>query len=80
MVTLALYLMGDWMFGMLLGFLSNLGVEWAPIVRDLLPGTALQAWKDWDVGFEPKRVGALLVWTVVTWVLATVRVQKMDVP
>lgn len=79
-VTLALYLMGDWMFGMLLGFLSNLGVEWAPIVRDLLPGTALQAWKDWDVGFEPKRVGALLVWTVVTWVLATVRVQKMDVP
>ena len=79
-VSLALYLMADWLLGTLLGFLGQLGTDWAPIVRDLLPGTALQAWKDWDVGFEPKRVGALVVWTIVTWVLATVRVQRMDVP
>ena len=79
-VGLALYLMVDFLFGTLLGFVGQLGVDWAPIVRDLLPGTALQAWKDWDVGFEAKRVGALVVWTVVTWAFATVRVQRMDVP
>lgn len=79
-IALVLYLIGDFAFGLLLGFLANFGVEWAPILLDLLPGTALGAWKDWDVGFDPKRVGALLVWIIVTWVLATVRVQKMDVP
>lgn len=79
-VGLALYLMVDWLFGTLLGFIGKLGVEWAPIVQDVLPGTALQAWSDWDAGFEPKRVGALLVWTLLTWGLATWRVQRMDVP
>jgi ABC-type transport system involved in multi-copper enzyme maturation permease subunit len=79
-VGLALYLIGDWLLGGLLGFIGQLGVDWAPIVKDFLPGTALQAWKDWDVGFESKRVGALVAWTLITWVLATVRVQRMDVP
>mgnify|MGYP000279783735 FL=1 len=79
-VGLALYLMVDWLLGALLGFIGKLGVEWAPVVQDFLPGTALQAWADWDTGFEPKRVGALVVWTLLTWVLATVRVNRMDVP
>jgi ABC-type transport system involved in multi-copper enzyme maturation permease subunit len=79
-VSLALYLMVDWLLGKLLGFIGQLGVDWAPVVQDILPGTALQAWADWDSGFEPKRVGALLVWIVITWALSTWRVQKMDVP
>ena len=68
------------LLGALLGFIGKLGVDWAPVVQDFLPGTALQAWADWDAGFEPKRVGALVVWTLLTWVLATVRVNRMDVP
>ena len=80
-VGLALYLGIDWGLGALLGFLGNFGVEWAPVVQDFLPGTALKAWADWEgLAFEPKRVGALLGWTALTWVLATIRVQKMDVP
>ena len=79
-VILALYLMGDWLLGGLLGFIGQLGVDWAPVVKEALPGTALQAWKDWDVGFESKRVGALVVWTALTWVLTTLRVESMDVP
>ena len=79
-VGLALYLMVDWLLGKLLGFLGNFGVDWAPVVQDFLPGTALQAWADWDAGFEPKRVVALVLWTGITWAIATMRVQKMDVP
>lgn len=79
-VGLALYLMSDWLFGKLMSVLGTFGVEWAPLVHDVLPGTALQAWSTWDAGFEPKRVGALLLLIAITWIAATVRVQRADVP
>ena len=79
-VGLALYLMGDWLFGKLLSLLGTFGVEWAPLVHDVLPGTALQAWSTWDAGFEPKRVGALFLLIAVTWAAATWRLQRADVP
>ena len=69
-----------WLFGKLMSVLGTFGVEWAPLVHDVLPGTALQAWSTWDAGFEPKRVGALLLLIAITWIAATVRVQRADVP
>lgn len=79
-VGLALYLMADWMFGNLLSLLGNFGVDWAPLVYDVLPGTALQAWADWGDGFELKRVGALLLLIGLTWAAATWRLERADVP
>lgn len=79
-VGLALYLMVDWLLQGGLRILGALGVTWAPTVHDLLPGTALQAWGDWEDGFDMKKVGSLGLLIVMTWGLATVRVQKMDVP
>ena len=79
-VGLALYLMGDWLLGKLLSVLGTFGVDWAPLVHDVLPGTALQAWSTWDAGFEPKRVVALVILIAVTWGAATWRLQRADVP
>lgn len=79
-VSLALYLMADWLVRGALRLAGNFGVDWAPTVRDVLPGTALELWGDWDAGFATTKVLTLVALIVISGGVATVRVQRMDVP
>ena len=80
-IAVGLALLGlDWALRLGLSGLGFLGVELAPVLLSIMPGTGLQFYRVDTNTLSSGAVVGLVVWTGLAVALTWRRMQRMDVP